>query len=139
MTLVKVHIPLPASVSMEDVSRLLSAARLTMLSDISWTADCAEGDGPLALLIFASNDPAAMQGLEPVVRQMISEGGRVIVVWPISGGLDVLPAALEDYGAGSSNWDPQALRKAICSQGSEWQDPSGGTRGHRPVDRNKNC
>jgi hypothetical protein len=139
MTPVKVHIPLPASTAMDDVKKLLSAAGLMALSDINWIADCAEGDGPPVLIVFVSSDPAVAEGLEPAVRQMASQGGRVIGVWPAGGGFDVLPAALEDYGAGSSNWNAEALRKAICAQGSDWQDSSGGTRDQRALDRNKNC
>lgn len=139
MTPVEVQVPLPASTSMDEVKKLLSAAGLTALSDINWTADCAEGDGPPVLLIFVSSDTTGTEGLEPAVRQMVSRGGRVIGVWPVGGGFDVLPAALEDYGAGSSNWNPEALRNAICAQGSDWRDSSGGIRDQRPIDRNKNC
>ena len=139
MTPVTIFTPLPPAVPITDVAVLLGAAGLTAVSTNQWIAQCASGDGAPVLFVVVSDDPAAAAALELAVRAAVTRGERVIAVWPQGHAGGPLPSVLQDYGAGLASWNPSAVHAAICKQGEDWQDASGGTRAQAPLGRNKNC
>ena len=139
MTPVKVHMPLSAIVSPPALNQLLQAAGLTAESEADWLADCPEGDmaTPAILPVVATAGDSEL--LKAAVRAAVSQGDRVIAVWPPGASGGVIPASLADLGTSLVPWDPIALHAAICGKVLEWQDAGGGRREAPPLKRNQNC
>ena len=136
MTPVKIHMPLPAIVSLSSLAELLKAAGLTSKSETDWAAECADGDMTPAILVVVTSDDSEM--LRAAVRAGVGRGDRVIGLWPPGAG-SALPASLADFGTALVAWDPVALHAAVCGKIFEWQDAGGGVHEAPVPKRNQNC
>jgi hypothetical protein len=139
MTPLKIHTPLPPTVSPTSLGNLLMAAGLTALSDTDWVADCSGGDKVAVLLIVVPADAAMADSLDAPVRASAGRGERIVAIWSPGAAQGDVPASLQDYGTALVTWDPAALHAAICGDEPEWQDAGGGQREAPKLDRNKNC
>ena len=78
--------------------------------------------------------------LEEAAGRVGRGGGRVIGVWPREGAADQLPESLKKYGADTSPWDANELRRAICGNEKPlWKDTAGTPAPKRPMAANTKC